>query len=112
MCLMMNRKTMLTVVAIALWMPCLFCLASLGGCQAGTHGILRPVDATVEHTITNTVTQVIQAAPGVLPFPYGTAVQAGGAAVLAILAAWQGLTHSRVNQMQVQNEVTKKEKNT
>jgi hypothetical protein len=51
----------------------------------------------VNSTVTNAVTILPGYAAQVLPPPYSTALQAGSAAVLALLAAWQGLTHRTVN---------------
>lgn len=106
----MNAKTLLMVLGIALWMPVFLVLCSLSGCQAGTTGLLRPIDTGVEHTITNTIGQVTGTAGQVAPAPFGAAIEAAGAAVLALLAVWQGLTHSRVNQIQTLN--VPKEKDT
>ena len=108
---MMNRNSVLMVLLIALWMPAGLLIMSLAGCQAGTTGLLRPIDSTVEHTITNTVTVASQVAGQAVPFPYGQAVEGLGAAVLALLAMWQGLTHSRVNQLQATKAELEKEKN-
>jgi hypothetical protein len=90
----MTSKTILVVVLIALWLPVLAVLSTLGGCESGTSGALRPMAPQVEHTITNTITTIQTAATAAVPPPWSTAVEAGGAAVLALLAAWQGLTHS------------------
>lgn len=91
---MVTTRTKLAVAAIALWLPLLMFLASLQGCETGTTGPLRPLSPTVEHTITNTVTMVSTGAAAALPVPWSTATEAAAAAVLALLAAWQGLTHS------------------
>jgi hypothetical protein len=94
------------VLVIALWLPALAILGSLFGCQAGTTGLMRPLSPVVEHTITNTVAVTTQTAAAVLPVPFSTALEASGAAVLALLAAWQGLTHSKVKTLETNNPTT------
>jgi hypothetical protein len=94
---MVSLRTKVGVVAISLWLPLLMFLASLQGCETGTSGALRPLSPSVEHGITNTVTMVQTAATAALPVPWSTATEAAAAAVLAVLAAWQGLTHSIAN---------------
>jgi hypothetical protein len=89
------NRTVLAVLGIALWLPCLFLFLAVGGCQSGTTGLFRPVSPSVEHAITNGVPVVVKTVDAVAPFPYNTVVDAGGAAVLALLAAWQGFTHTR-----------------
>jgi hypothetical protein len=96
---MMTRKTAALVIGIALWLPLMLFVASLQGCETGTTGVLRPIAPSVEHTITNVVTVASQTVAPALPFPWNNAAEAGGAAVLALLAAWQGLTHSRVKHL-------------
>lgn len=96
----MNKKTLGLVVLISLWMPAVVAVSCLGGCQSGTTGVLRPIDAGVEHTITNTIVMAATGAQAALPFPWNQAIEGAGAAVLALLAAWQGLTHSRVKQIE------------
>lgn len=97
---MKRAQPLFLVLVIALWLPCWILFLSLAGCESGTSGLFRPVAPGVEHTITNTVTTVQAVAPGVIPQPWSTAVEAGGAAVLALLAAWQGLTHSKVAKLE------------
>lgn len=87
------------VLAIALWLPLLLALFGLGGCETSAPGVLKPLTPAAEHTITNTVTLVTTGASAAVPQPYSAAIEAGGAAVLALLAAWQGLTHSRVTKL-------------
>jgi hypothetical protein len=91
---MVSLKTKLLVAGIALWLPLATTLACLQGCETGTSGPLRPLSPTVEHSITNTVTTISTAAAAAVPVPWSTATEAAAAAVLALLAAWQGLTHS------------------
>ena len=93
------------VICIALWLPCLMLFLAIGGCAPARVGILGPMSAPVEHSITNTVQTVMTAAPAVVPQPYATAIEAGGAAVLALLAAWQGLTHSKIKSLEIQTPV-------
>jgi hypothetical protein len=96
-------RTALLVVGISLWLPVFVILTSLAGCETGSTGLLRPVDSGIEHSLTNTVVQVVAGAQQALPAPYSTAIEAAGAAVLALLAAWQGLTHSKVKQLGAAN---------
>lgn len=91
------------VIVIALWLPAVALFFSLFGCQSGTTGLLRPLDPSLEHGITNTIVVATQTAAAVLPTPLSTALEASGAAVLALLAAWQGLTHSKVKTLETNN---------
>ena len=102
---MRKIQPLFLVLLIALWLPA-FCLAvSLFGCQTGSTGVLRPLSDNVNHGITNTVAIVTTQAAAVTPQPYAAAIEAGGAAVLALLAAWQGLTHSKVKTLEANNPV-------
>ena len=93
----MNRyRTAALVVCISLWMPAAWLLSSVTGCAQGSSGILRPFSDSANHAITNAVGGVAQAAPAVLPVQYSLPIQAAAAAVLALLAAWQGMTHRRL----------------
>ena len=105
---MLINKTAVAVVVIALWMPVLLAIGALQGCQAGTTGLLRPIDPKVEHTITNAVATGTGVAAGIAPQPWASAIEAGGAAVLALLAAWQGLTHSKIEKLRAETSPTKK----
>ena len=96
----MNAKTLGIVLVIALWMPALMLVGSVAGCQAGTTGILRPIDPVVEGVISNTVAQSVHVGATIAPAPFGAAIEAAGAAVLALLAVWQGLTHTKLVQLQ------------
>jgi hypothetical protein len=92
-----NRfRTVVAVVAISLWLPLAWLLASITGCAQGSSGLLRPLSPSAEHALTNSLGSVAQAAPAVLPVQYSVPVQAAAAAVLALLAAWQGMTHRRL----------------
>jgi len=71
-------------------------LASITGCESGTTGVLRPISPTVEHTITNIITTITTAAPAVVPQPYAIAIEGVGAVILALLAAWQGISHQKI----------------
>jgi hypothetical protein len=85
------------------------CGLALSGCQAGTTGALRPIDSTVEHTITNAVTIVTNQVAPQLPVPVSTIAEAAGGAVLALLAAWQVLTHRAVKQLEAVNTEDKQQ---
>ena len=84
------------VIIIALWLPCLLMIVSITGCQTGTTGLLRPLSSDANRTFTNSVVTIGQTAAAVAPPPFGAAIEAAGAGVLALLAAWQGITHSLV----------------
>lgn len=84
------------VLLLALWMPIWIGFLTLSGCQSGTTGLLRPISDSAYTTATNSVNTVTTTANQIIPPPWNTAVEAGGAAVLALLAAWQGLTHSKL----------------
>jgi hypothetical protein len=71
---------------------CLLCT----GCESGTTGVLRPIDAQVEHSITNSVATALQVNKAVVPAPWSTIFAAGGGAGLTLLAAWQAMTHRKV----------------
>jgi len=94
--------SVLATICIALWLPVLLAVSSLQGCQTGTTGALRPFSPGVEHGITNAVPSVAASAAAVLPAPFSGAVQATAAAVLALLAAWQGFTHERLKRLAAQ----------
>ena len=87
------------VLVISLWLPAWLCFLSLSGCANGSSGVLRPIDPATEGAITNVVAKAVTAAPIIAPSRWSAAIEAGGAAVLALLAAWQGLTHNRVNKL-------------
>jgi hypothetical protein len=103
------NRIAVAVVVIALWLPALLTISALQGCQAGTTGLLRPIDSNAEHSLTNAVATASSVAAKVVPQPWATAVEAGGAAILALLAAWQGLTHSKIEKLQAERTRTKKE---
>jgi len=96
----MNRyRTAALVVCISLWMPAAWLLSSVTGCAQGSSGILRPFSDSANHAITNAIGGVAQAAPAVLPVQYSLPIQAAAAAVLALLAAWQGVTHRKLDEL-------------
>jgi hypothetical protein len=103
---MMKLNPVFFVIAIAMWLPFLGLLGALEGCQAGTSGLFRPMSETAYNISTNSVGQVTSVAAQVAPFPFNTAIETGGAVVLALLAAWQGVTHSKVKSL----DVTKQDK--
>ena len=98
---MARIQPLFLVLAIAMWIPLAMMLAAIGGCASGSHGLLRPVDDHVYASITNGVVKVVQVGAQIAPPPFGAAAEAAGAAVLALLAAWQGMTHKRVNTLAV-----------
>ena len=102
---MLTSRPVVAVIGIALWLPIMLFCMTIFGCAPGRPGLIGPMDASVEHGITNTVQTVMTAAPVYAPQPYATAIEAGGAAVLALLAAWQGFTHSKVKILETNNPV-------
>ena len=85
------------VVVVALWSPLLLLVSSVCGCHGGAAGILPHMSDAANSAVTNAVTVLPGYAAQVLPPPYSTALQGGSAAVLALLAAWQGFTHRTIN---------------
>lgn len=83
-------------VVLAMIFPAVLMSVAIIGCQSGTTGLLRPMDPTVEKSVTNTVFVATQTAAAVAPAPFSTAIEAGGAAVLGLLAAWQAFTHGKM----------------
>lgn len=96
----------IATVGIALWLPVLLLVTSLQGCETGTTGLLRPMSPGVEHGITNVLPNLVTSAATVLPVPFSAAIQATAAAVLALLAAWQGFTHERLKKLAAQSPQT------
>lgn len=94
------NRIAVAVVGISLWLPCVVLISSLQGCQTGTTGFFRPMDSTVEHSLTNAVAVGVGVAAGLAPQPWPMVVQTLGAAVLALLAAWQGLAYSKIEKIQ------------
>jgi len=85
------------VIAVALWSPLLLIISSVCGCHGAGSGVLPHLSDAANSAVTNGITVLPGYAAQVLPPPYSTALQAGSAAVLALLAAWQGFTHRTVN---------------
>lgn len=102
---MRKIQPLFLVLLIALWLPAMCLAVALFGCQTGTSRLLRPMSPAAEHTVTNTVTIMANAGSAAAPSQYATAIEAGGAAILALLAAWQGLTHSKVKVLEANNPV-------
>jgi hypothetical protein len=96
---MRKNSDVLAVILIALWLPAVLLFGSLAGCQAGHTGVFRPLSAETEKTITNAIATAASFAPVAIPPPWSAPIQAGAAAVLALLAAWQGLTHRKVTDL-------------
>ena len=96
---MRNIQPAFAAIAIAMWLPLLLAVSALGGCQTGTTGPLRPIADTVYTPLTNVITVAVQSAAAAAPAPFGSAAQAAGAAVLALLAAWQAVTHNTVRKL-------------
>lgn len=97
---MLINRNVVAVVVIALWLPVLITVGALQGCQTGTTGFFRPMDSNVEHSLTNAVAAGVGVATGFAPQPWPMVVQTLGAAVLALLAAWQGLAYSKIEKIQ------------
>jgi len=93
---MNSFRTALCVVGIALWMPLVYLFASATGCAAGHSGTFRPIDPTVYTGITNAVTTAASVVSQTVPPPYSLPLHAVASAILALLAAWQGLTYRKL----------------
>jgi len=100
---MKKFQPLFLIVVIALWIPALLLALSIAGCETGSTGLARPIAPGLYATTTNIVVVASQAAQSVLPAPWSTAAEAGGAAVLALLAAWQGVTHSKIRSLTTNN---------
>lgn len=94
---MRNGYPVVLVIAVALWSPLLLIVSSVCGCHGAASGVLPHLNDAANAAITNAVTVLPGYAAQVLPPPYSTALQAGSAAMLALLAAWQGFTHKTLN---------------
>ena len=93
---MNSFRTAVCVVALALWMPLVYLFASATGCAAGHSGTFRPIDPAVYSSITNTIVQGTAVVSQTVPPPYSLPLHAVASAVLALLAAWQGLTYRKL----------------
>jgi len=103
---LMNRiQPLFLTIVIAMWLPCALVLGSICGCAPGTTGLIRPMSDTAYSTATNVVALAAQGGAAVLPVPFSTALEASAAAVLALLAAWQGLTHRKLNEIAARQPV-------
>jgi hypothetical protein len=95
------------VILIALWLPVLVTIGSLAGCQAGTTGPLRPMTDDAYQTTTNVVRTVVAAGTTLSGGPGPVIFDTFGAAVLALLAAWQGLTTAQLRKIQAETTTNK-----
>ena len=93
---MRKHRTTLAVIFIALWLPACVAIFSLLGCDTTKGRAPYPLNASTYTTITNTVTTAAGTAGAIAPTPLVPIIEATAAAILALLAAWQGLTHKRV----------------
>jgi len=96
----MNKRTILAVLLIGGWLPAVALLSALQGCEAGTTGLVRPIAPQIAQTISNVVPAISAGAAQVAPAPFNGAIQIASAAVMALLAAWQGWSHSRISRIQ------------
>ena len=96
----MNRiQPIFLTIVIAMWLPCALVMGSIFGCAPGTTGLIRPMSDGAYSTTTNVVAIAAQSGSAVLPVPFSTALEAAAAAVLALLAAWQGFTHKKLREI-------------
>jgi hypothetical protein len=93
---MRKFKGLFAAASLALLLPVLLCPLLFSACQSGTTGLLRPLSASAEHSITNTIVVASQTAAAVVPAPYSTAIELGASAILALLSAWQLSTHQKL----------------
>lgn len=94
------------VLLISFWLPAMLILMSIAGCETGTSGLPSPIAQQPYSVITNVVTLESKAASSTLPAPWSTAAEAGAAAVLSLLAAWQGITYSKLQTLAQNNPGT------
>jgi hypothetical protein len=95
----------------ALWLALLALILCLPACETGSTGTFRPVDPAIEHTVTNAITLAAAAARQVVPFPWSTVFEAAGGSALALLAAWQAVTHRSLKNVVTQVNGSKKKEN-
>jgi hypothetical protein len=93
---MTKRFTIGIITLLGLVLLACFVILALCGCQTGTTGALRPIDAETFSSITNTIVGTVRAAGAVLPPPLGTIFEGVGAVAVAGLALWQTITHKSV----------------
>jgi hypothetical protein len=99
----------LGVILIALWLPIVLALSTLLGCDTAGNGPPYPISAPAYTAATNILSAVAAAPVASLPYPWAPLIQAFAAAILALLAAWQGLTHKRVIELEQKLPQTKKD---
>lgn len=90
---MTEKKQILTIIGLLFLVAAGVLCIMFTGCQSDTTGTFRPIDAQVEHSITNTVATALQINKAVVPAPWSTIFEAAGGASLTLLAAWQAMTH-------------------
>lgn len=97
---MRKHRTLLAVLLIALWMPIVLVLASLMGCDTTARPPPYPLTAASYTSATNILVAAANAAHASGIAPWAAMIEALAAAILALLAAWQGLTHNRVVELE------------
>jgi len=107
-----DGKTILAVIGISLWLPIFVGLSALGGCDTTSTATLKPLTPAAETGISNATVMVKEIAHAAPLQPFSGAIEAGAAAVLALLAAWQGITHSRVGKILAETPPPPQEKKT
>lgn len=99
-------------LVIGLWLPAVLLFGSLFGCVADAPGLFKPMTPQAYTMATNIASTISgQVAPAV-PAPFGVALQGTAAAVLALLAAWQAITHRKLEEISAQTAQPKKEPQT
>jgi len=83
-------------VVIALWLPAVLLCSALFGCAPGSHPPFAPIAEQHYATVTNAIATVATVGGAAAPAPFGVAIQGAAAAVLALLAAWQAVTHKKL----------------
>jgi len=99
---MRPKYPIVAVVIIALWLPLTLALFSLFGCDTAHSGPPYPLSEPAYTAATNVLSVIASHPVALLPYPWAPLIQAIAAAVLALLAAWQGLTHKRVVELEQQ----------
>lgn len=97
-------------VVIALWLPAVLMMSALFGCAPGSRLPFAPIADQHYSSVTNTIATIGTVGGAAAPAPFGVAIQGAAAAVLALLAAWQAVTHKKLET--IAGKVTTGEKET
>lgn len=102
----MTVRNAFFALCIALWLPLVLLIAAPHGCAVSPAGPPYPMTDQAATGVSNAVQVLTTTAAPLLGPQLAPPIQAAGAAVLAILAFWQGMTHSRVEKLTAKNKAT------